>query len=67
MMESTRGRCEINKFKFVDFSSIIPPYPIHLSYSSTVNEKTKLSIDKAIAELKNSGKVDQIIKFYQGI
>ena len=56
-----------NKFKFVDFSSIIPPYPIHLSYSSTVNEKTKLSIDKAIAELKNSGKVDQIIKFYQGI
>ncbi|QDO84468.1 hypothetical protein FM037_16230 [Shewanella psychropiezotolerans] len=55
------------KFKLIDFSSIIPPYPIHLSYSSTVTEKTKLSIDKAIAELKGSGKVDQIIKFYQGI
>lgn len=56
-----------NKFKIIDFSSIVPPYPIHLSYSPTVDEKTKLSIDEAIAELKKSGKIDQIIKFYQGI
>ncbi|QFU22520.1 transporter substrate-binding domain-containing protein [Shewanella eurypsychrophilus] len=56
---------ERKNFKLIDFSSIIPPYPIHLSYSDTVNEEVKHKIDQAISRLKDSGEVDNIISFYQ--
>lgn len=53
-------------FKLIDFSSIIPPYAIHLSYGDAVDEETKQNIDNALARLKHSGTVDKIIEFYQG-
>ncbi len=55
-----------NDFKFINFSTIIPPYPIHLSYSSGVDEETKLKIDNEISALKKTGQIQQILNFYQG-
>lgn len=62
----TQAGLDRDDFKLIDFSSIIPPYSIHLSYSETVNEEIKHRIDQAIARLKDSGQVDNIINFYQG-
>ncbi|WP_076409641.1 ABC transporter substrate-binding protein [Shewanella sp. UCD-KL12] len=53
-------------FKFINFSSVIPTYPIHLSYSDNVNNKTRHDIDTAIVSMKEAGRIDEIINFYLG-
>ncbi|WP_083699848.1 ABC transporter substrate-binding protein [Shewanella sp. UCD-KL12] len=61
-----KAKLDRNDFTFLDFSSIIPPYPIHFSYSELVAEETKQQIDQAISALKYSGEINKIIDFYQG-
>ncbi len=53
-------------FKFINFSSVIPTYAIHLSYSDNVKNQTKHDIDKAIVSMKQAGRIDEIIDFYLG-
>ncbi|MGR2704784.1 substrate-binding periplasmic protein [Vibrio campbellii] len=46
------------------FSAVIPDYAIYLAFSAKMNPKVQSFINKRLAELKSSGKLDDIIKKY---
>ncbi|WP_394392648.1 substrate-binding periplasmic protein [Shewanella woodyi] len=56
---------EIDEYAFIDFSSVISSYPIHLSYSEGLPEPLIQQIETKIVELNSSGKITDIIRRYQ--
>ena len=51
-------------FQIQSFSAVIPDYAIYLAFSPKMNPKVQSFINKRLAELKSSGKLDDIIKKY---
>ena len=54
----------MSDFQIQSFSAVIPDYAIYLAFSPKMNPKVQSFINKRLAELKSSGKLDDIIKKY---
>ncbi|WP_299789024.1 transporter substrate-binding domain-containing protein [uncultured Shewanella sp.] len=55
-----------NDFTLVDFAKVIAPYPIHISFSDAVPEQLIEQVDQKILKLKQSHRIDEIIRAYIG-
>jgi len=59
---------ELNRsdFTLVDFTKVIAPYSVHLSFSDAVPEEFIEQVDQQVLRLKQSHRIDEIIHSYIG-
>ena len=55
-----------NDFTLVDFVKVIAPYPIHLSFSDAVPAQLIEQVDLQVLKLKQSHRIDEIMRLYIG-
>jgi len=55
-----------NDFTLVDFAKVIAPYPIHLSFSDAVPAQLIEQVDLQVLKLKQSHRIDEIMRLYIG-